>query len=177
MIIYDKLHPKKDLYQQTKLIDRCNDLLKNINKLKIDIIEQKVKNQDWFKNIEDIKKRNENEANKFISEEAKYEANNFMKKYCVEKIEDIIPFIKDFIMKEYFPKDKVKEMEEFIRKFSNKKNQEMTCFNKFIGILKKYYTNNQLIKGKDYNIKIEILKIINGFKDKIEKKNVKKNDI
>ena len=174
VIIYDKLHPDKDkeIFQQKKLIESSQNIIESINKLKIDIIE-KIKNQDWYKDMETIKIKCENNINKFINEEADTEVKSFMKKYCVEKKEDIIPFIKDFIYREYFPKDKIKIMEEYIEKKSIK-----DCYGKLVDIYSNYAkTDNKMIKGKDHIIKQIIRSKINGFKGLIKEKKVHKNYI
>ena len=176
IIIYDKLHPKKSLYQKSKLAFRCSDLVLNVNKLKIDIIEQKVKNQDWYKEIEKIKEQNQDEVNQKITEESKEEAQEIMRKYTVKSRDDVIPFIKGFIKSEYFPASKVKDIEKSIKENEGKNGGTRTIFSRFTGILKQIIDGQKsLIKGKFHSVSTELLKKINGFGDLVKNRKVKKN--
>ena len=176
MIIYDKLHPQKSLYQKSKLVFRCSDLITNVNKLKIDIIEQKIKNQDWYKEIEKIKEQNQNDVNQIITENSKIEADEFMKGFNIKNNEDVIVFIKRFINSEYFPYSKIKEMEDFIKVNESKNRGALTIFTKFIGIIKQTIEGQKnMIKGKYHSVLVELLKKINGIKDLVKIKKVHKN--
>ena len=173
MIIYDRLHPKKSLFQKSKLVFRCSDLILNVKKLKLDIIEQKVKNQDWYKEIEKIKSQNQNEVNQIITEQSKEEVNEFMKGYNIKDVNDAIPFIKNLIKSEYFPSNKMKEINDFI---SKNENEPKNCFKKFYGIIKQLIdSQNNIIKGKYFSTLYEFQKIFNKINNKFKPHKVKKN--